>query len=50
MSCMPAEGPFSESNPNIHTSRDTLDKLNMEHAVQYARIAVGFAVEMSLVD
>jgi len=49
-SSFPFEGPFNELNPDIHTSRDTLDKLSLEHIVEFAKLGLGFAVEMSLVD
>jgi len=45
---MPAETRFADSNPNIHTAQDTLDKLSMEHSIQYAKIALSFAVELGL--
>jgi len=44
----PFEGPVT--NPNIHTTRDTIDRLSMEHSVEFAKIGIAFAVEMSLVD
>jgi len=49
-SSFPFEGPFNQINPNIHTTRDTLDWLSLEHAAEFAKIGIGFAVEMSLVD
>jgi len=49
-SSFPFEGPFSQSNPNIHSTRDTLDKLNMEHSIEFAKIGLGFVIEMALVD
>lgn len=47
-SCHPFESQPSDSNRNIHTPEDTLDKLTLEHSVQFAYIALGWAVEMSL--
>ncbi|KAK9711280.1 hypothetical protein K7432_007947 [Basidiobolus ranarum] len=38
-----------ESNPNIHTTADTVDTINFEHCLQFAKVVVGFAVEMSKV-
>jgi len=49
-SAMPAETRFSDSNPNIHTAQDTLDKLSREHSIQYAKIALSFAVELGLTN
>jgi len=47
-SCLPAEGRFADSNPNIHTARDTLDKLSLEHGIEYAKIGLAFLVELGL--
>jgi len=41
------ESRFTNSNPDIHTNRDTLDKLQQDHAVQFGYLAVGFLVELS---
>jgi leucyl aminopeptidase len=46
----PAAFPFEVPvglNPNIHTTRDTLDILDFNHAVQFSKIALGFVIEMS---
>jgi len=42
--CFPFE---QQMNPNIHTVRDTMDKLNMTNAVDFIRMAVGYVVELS---
>jgi leucyl aminopeptidase len=42
------ETPFGQHNPNIHTVRDTLQHISMEHVLEFAKLGVGFAVEMSL--
>jgi len=39
--------PMSNMNRAIHTSSDTFDKLNMERALKFAKIALGFVVELS---
>ncbi|ORX47975.1 Zn-dependent exopeptidase [Hesseltinella vesiculosa] len=41
------ESEFGESNHYIHTSEDTLDKLSFDHMKEFAKVAVGFAVELS---
>jgi len=46
----PFESTFSNSNPLIHTRNDLLQYLNFDHAAEFARLAVGFAVELSLAD
>eukprot|EP01065_Artemidia_motanka_P034452 TRINITY_DN418_c0_g1_i1.p1 TRINITY_DN418_c0_g1~~TRINITY_DN418_c0_g1_i1.p1 ORF type:complete len:403 (+),score=150.79 TRINITY_DN418_c0_g1_i1:62-1210(+) len=40
------EAPFGEHNPHIHTAQDTIDKMNMTHATEFAKLAVGFAAEL----
>jgi len=47
---MPAEGLFSNSNPNIHTSRDLISNLNQGHMHEFAKLALSFVVEMSLAE
>ncbi|HTM64348.1 MAG TPA: M20/M25/M40 family metallo-hydrolase [Gammaproteobacteria bacterium] len=44
---LPAEARFENTNPVMHTSRDTIDKLDIKHMTDYAKIAVAFAVEMA---
>jgi leucyl aminopeptidase len=41
------ECPFSQSNPNIHTPRDTLDRLTLPHALHFLKIGTAFVVEMA---
>ncbi|KAG0167349.1 pH-response regulator protein palA/rim20 [Apophysomyces sp. BC1015] len=41
------ESEFEESNQNIHTADDTIDKLSFDHMKEFAKVAVGFAVELS---
>jgi len=42
----PFELPFGEHNSNIHTTRDTLDKLDMGYAAEFAKLGVSFAAEL----
>jgi leucyl aminopeptidase len=44
------ECPFSQSNPNIHTPRDTLDRLSLPHALHFLKIGTAFVVEMAEED
>jgi len=46
----PFEGLFSNSNPNIHTSRDVLSVLDMAHAFEFTKLGLGFAVELSYAE
>jgi len=41
------ESAFEHHNPYIHTANDSLDKCDMKHAEQFARIATGYVVELS---
>jgi len=45
---MPFEARFSDSNPNIHSTSDLLDKLDLEHAIEFAKIGLAFVVELGL--
>ncbi|KAI8057906.1 hypothetical protein BDF22DRAFT_662817 [Syncephalis plumigaleata] len=47
-SAFPFESAGLHDNDNIHTIEDTLDKVSYEHALRFSKIAVGFAVELSL--
>jgi len=42
--CFPFE---AQQNPNIHTIRDTIDKLNMQNAIEWVKLGVSFVIEMS---
>ncbi|RKP34510.1 hypothetical protein BJ085DRAFT_43284 [Dimargaris cristalligena] len=46
-SVMPFEDDDLEANPNIHTTRDTVSTIKFNHCLEFAKIAVGFAVELS---
>jgi leucyl aminopeptidase len=41
------ESAFDDSNKFIHSTGDTIDKLSFDHMKQFAKVAVGFAVELS---
>lgn len=49
-SAFPFETAFREYNPDIHTPRDTLDKLDPSHGTSYLKLAVAFAVELAESD
>lgn len=42
----PNEAYFTDHNPHIHSGEDTLDKLNITHATEFAKLAIAFAAEM----
>jgi leucyl aminopeptidase len=41
--CFPFE---QQTNPNIHTARDTIDKLNLRNAIEWVKLGVSFVIEM----
>jgi len=44
--CHPSESPFNEINRALHTTRDTIDILDLVRGSEYVKIAIGFAVEL----
>jgi len=44
---IPAESAYADTNPSIHSSRDTMDKLSLTHMTDYLKLATAFAVEMA---
>lgn len=45
----PCETSFRDHNPVIHTSRDTMDRLNLNHMTNFSKLAIAFAMELALV-
>lgn len=43
----PCETSFEEHNPYIHTSSDTMDRLNSDHMANFAKLGLAFAVELA---
>jgi len=40
--------PFEQTtNPNIHTARDTIDKLDFRNGLEYVKLGVAFLIELS---
>jgi bacterial leucyl aminopeptidase len=44
---IPAESAYENTNPNIHSTYDTMDKLSLDHMTDYTKLAVAFAVELA---
>lgn len=44
----PCEEKFEYHNPYIHTPSDTIDLLNTDHMVNFAKLALAFALELAL--
>ncbi|KAG0354555.1 hypothetical protein BC939DRAFT_153850 [Gamsiella multidivaricata] len=40
------EGDFSDSSPYIHTANDDVSHISFDHMKQFAKLALGFAVEL----
>ena len=46
-SAIAAEAAFENTNPAMHSSQDTMDKLSLSHMTDYAKLGVAFAVELA---
>jgi leucyl aminopeptidase len=40
------EDKFSDTNPFVHTIKDTLDRLSFDHMLQHAKLTLSFAYEL----
>ncbi|KAK9451797.1 uncharacterized protein V1518DRAFT_453485 [Limtongia smithiae] len=40
------ESTFKNSNPFIHSTRDTIDRLSFDHMVEHAKLTLGFVYEL----
>ena len=45
---LPAETAYEDTNPDIHSAHDTIDKLSSEHMAEYAKVAVAFGLTLGL--
>ncbi len=43
----PIESKFREANKSIHSGRDTIEKLNFEHSLVFAKLALSYALELA---
>ncbi|KEY64543.1 hypothetical protein S7711_03609 [Stachybotrys chartarum IBT 7711] len=41
------EASFANSNPNIHTTTDTIDRLNFNHINEHGKLILGFLTELA---
>ncbi|KXJ87517.1 hypothetical protein Micbo1qcDRAFT_124669 [Microdochium bolleyi] len=41
------EAAFSDSNPDIHSTRDTIDKVNFNHVLEHGKLILGFMYELA---
>jgi len=46
-SAFPFETPFGSHSPFIHTANDLISTLNFQKAIEFAKLAVGFVVELA---
>jgi leucyl aminopeptidase len=44
----PFEAAFEHMNPFIHTRNDTIENLELDHALQFARLGMGYTVEAAM--
>jgi len=49
-SAHPAESLLANINPNIHTSRDTVNIISPSHMTEMTKVALAYVVEMSLAE
>ena len=43
----PCETDFLKHNPNIHSSRDKLETMNLDHMTNFTKLGIAFAVELA---
>lgn len=43
----PFETEMNKDNPDIHTSRDTMDRLSLNHMTNFVKLGTAFAVELA---
>jgi len=48
--CFGSEGTMSNSDPYLHTEDDVYQYLNLDHGMEIAKVALGYVVELSIVD
>jgi bacterial leucyl aminopeptidase len=41
------ESRFEDTNPLIHSSRDTMSTVNFDHVLEHAKMTTGFAYELA---
>jgi leucyl aminopeptidase len=39
---------FESENPNIHSSKDTIDKMDFDLVLEYTKLGLAFAAELAL--
>ncbi len=44
---MPFESLFNDINPYIHSGDDTVEHIDFDHALQFAKLALAYVVELS---
>ncbi|KAK9361601.1 hypothetical protein V1504DRAFT_451298 [Lipomyces starkeyi] len=44
------ESTFKDSNPFIHSTRDTIDRLSFDHMAEHAKLTLGFVYELGFGD
>ncbi|KAK9468710.1 hypothetical protein V1512DRAFT_257723 [Lipomyces arxii] len=44
------ESTFGDSNPYIHSTRDTIDRLSFDHMLEHAKLTLGFVYELGFAN
>lgn len=47
VAALPAEAAFENTNPDIHSSEDTLANISLQHMTDYTKLAIAYAVELA---
>lgn len=47
VAAMPFESSLGKDNPDIHTSRDTMDKLSLSHMTDFAKLGLAYTIELA---
>jgi leucyl aminopeptidase len=47
--CTAEAGPFGDVNPNMHTDNDLIASMDMDFTLEFAKLALAFLAELSLV-
>lgn len=42
------EGAFHEMNPYVHSSKDTVEKIDFDHIKNFAKVALAFAIHLAI--
>lgn len=44
------ESAMNITNQDIHTDRDSLEKINFDHVLEHSKMVIGYAYELTFAD